>query len=951
MPATTPPDAASAPPISPRQIAHYQIIGKIGEGGMGEVYRALDSRLNREVAIKVLPRAFAEDPLRMARFEREAQLLASLNHPKIAAIYGLEESGATRALVMELVEGPTLAERIGRAPVSGRAPARAASASPAQATAGSGSKASGSAAAASARSGSGGTVRRNAIPIDEALRIAQQVAEALEYAHEHGVIHRDLKPANIKVTADGDVKVLDFGLAKALGPDEASGDISNSPTLSLAMTEAGMIIGTAAYMSPEQARGKKVDRRADIWAYGCLLYEMLTGQKTFEGETVSDVLAAVIKSDPDWSALPADTPPAIRRLIRHCLAKDPKQRLHDMGDARLAIEEAVSGGDAETPIAGGPIALTKRTTPLRRGLPWALGGIAILFAAATAWLALRPKPAQNVMRFSVSPPEGEQLASGLMSISPDGRYVAMIAQAGATGPQTLWIRSFDNLTAQQVPGTEGAATPFWSPDSQWIGFQMNGKLEKVAVSGGPAITLCDMRNLSLPNPTHITVGAWNREGVILFANPGGVYRVPDSGGAPTLVAAPDAMRAGFVLPQFLPDGRHFLVETITQSGGRSIAVGSLDSKSVVDLGPASSNALYAAPGYIFYLDQKTLMARPFNARSLHFTGPAIPFAQNVGVLEGPDYGFFSVSPAGMLAYQAVPDTTNNELTWFNRAGQKLGTVGQPNIYSTPALSPDGAQLAVAVGEHAKSDIWVYDLKRGTASRLTFNPADDVNPIWSRDGSQIFFSSLRGGPHYGLYEKAADGLGSTQPISQSPNQDAALDDISADGRYAIYDTATALASDQLWVLPLFGDRKPFRFVQGNSGAASAQFSPNGHYVAYNSVETGREEIYVQTFPQPSGRWEISTAGGMQPMWRRDGKELYYLMPDNKLMAVDVNTTSATFQAGIPKELFQAQLVPTSYWRNIYLPSSDGQRFLMITPAGQTKAQPITVVVNWQQMLKK
>ncbi|MGH9590925.1 MAG: protein kinase domain-containing protein [Terracidiphilus sp.] len=941
MPAIPPSDAASAPPASARQIGPYQVIAKIGEGGMGEVYRARDTRLNREVAIKVLPRAFAEDPMRMARFEREAQLLASLNHPKIAAIYGLEESGPTRALVMEVVEGPTLAERIGRTSASARA--KAGSASPAQeAAAGSGAK-------ASARSGSAGAARRNAIPLDEALPIAKQVAEALEYAHEHGVIHRDLKPANIKATADGDVKVLDFGLAKALSPDEASGDISNSPTLSLAMTEAGMILGTAAYMAPEQAKGKHVDRRADIWAFGCVFYEMLTGQKAFDGETVSDALAAVIKSEPDWSALPEDTPKVVRRLIRHCLAKDPKQRLHDMGDARLAIEETLSGADAETVTTGSQIAKSKRS-PLRRSLPWALGSAAILLAASTAWLALRPKPRQNVIRFAVMPPEGSEFVSGgEMSISPNGRYVAFTARAGAAGPEALWIRSFDSLTAEQIPGTEAAETPFWSPDSRWIGFQMNGKLEKVAASGGPPVTLCDIRNFSLPNVNHTTTGAWNADGVILFSNPGGIYRVPDSGGTPTLVYAAHH-EFGLILPQFLPDGRHFIAEAVAESGVRRIAIGSLDSKSVVDLGPASSNALYAPPGYIFYLDQSTLMARPFDVRALRFTGPATPFTQNVGLTNGPDHGYFSVSPAGMLAYQTVPDTSNNELTWLNRAGQKLGTVGEPNIYSTPALSPDGARLAVAVGEHLKSDIWVYDLKRGTASRLTFNPADDVNPIWSRDGRQIIFSSTRSGS-YSLYEKAADGLGSTQPVSQPQQQPAALDDVSADGRYAIYDTAASLASDQLWVLPLFGDRKPFPFVQGASGAASAQFSPNGRYVAYNSNETGREEAYVQTFPQHTGKWQISNSGGLQPMWRRDGKELYYLTPDNKLMAVDVDTTSATLQAGIPKELFQAQIVPTSYWREIYVPSPDGQRFLMIAPVGQTKPGPVTVVVNWPSLLKR
>ncbi|HKR28318.1 MAG TPA: protein kinase, partial [Acidobacteriaceae bacterium] len=777
-----------------------------------------------------------------------------------------------------------------------------------------------------------------------------QVAEALEYAHEHGVVHRDLKPANIKLTTEGDVKVLDFGLAKAMGADDGSSDIANSPTLSLAMTEAGIILGTAAYMAPEQARGKHVDRRADIWAFGCVLYEMLTGQKAFDGETVSDVLASVIRSEPEWSALPADTPPPVRKLVRHCLAKDPKQRLQAIGDARLALEEAISGADVDE-VPSGPRPQSQPASLLRRSLPWALGILAVLFAAAAAWLAFQPRPEQSVMRFSVPRPEG-QLDFGDLSLSPDGHNLAFVASAAPDQPSLLWVRPLDSLSPRQLQGTEGASMPFWSPDGQGIGFQANDRLKKIAVSGGPPVTICDLRNLSLPSPDHHTAGAWNRDGVILFSNPGGIYRVPDAGGTPTLLLPPDAAQneGGFTLPDFLPDGRHFLVEMWTNSGGPRIAVGSLDSRSLVDLGPTSSNAHYGPPGYLFYLDQSTLMARPFDASALHFTGPATPFAQNVGEFSGPNYGFFSVSSAGVMGYQPVPDRSMNKMVWFNRAGQNLGTAAQPNIYSSPALSPDGNRLAVAVGEHGKADIWTYDLKRGTASRLTFNPAYDVNPIWSHDGSRILFTSDRRGA-WNIYQKAASGLEKTQPVFESAGQDKALNDLTSDGRYAIYDTAAGTTGTQLWVLPLFGERKPFPFVQGMFGAASAQFSPNGRYVAYSTNETGRYEVYVQTFPQPTGKWEISTAGGAEPMWRHDGKELFYLSPDEKLMAVNVDTTSGAFQAGIPKELFQAQLVPLSYWRNIYVPSPDGQRFLMITPAGQTTPEPITVVVNWPALLKK
>ena len=938
MPATTPPDAASASPASPQQIGHYQVIAKIGEGGMGVVYRAHDTKLNRDVAIKVLPLEFAEDPYRMARFEREAQLLASLNHPKIAAIYGLEESGPTRALVMELVEGPTLAERIGRTTASGRP--KAGSGSQAQATA-SGPK-------SAERSGSAARAHKTTLPMDEALPIAQQVAEALDYAHEHGIIHRDLKPANIKVTPDGCVKVLDFGLAKALLPEEASGNISNSPTLSLAMSEAGFIMGTAAYMAPEQAKGKQVDRRADIWAFGCVLYEMLTGHKAFEGETVSDVIASVLKSEPDWSALPETTPAAIQKLLRHCLVKDPKQRLRDIGDARIAIEENLSGADVDTAVFT-QISAPKRASFLRRALPWALGAVAIIFAGLAAWLVRQPKPPQNVIRFSVPEPANGAVR---MKISPDGRMLVFAGSQKPDSPPVLWLRPLDSLTAQPIPGTEGTGTPFWSPDSQQIGFDSAGKLQKISISGGAPIMLCEAKDFR--------GGTWSRDGVILFASDRSLYRVSDTGGTPTLVLAPDPARRqmAYSSPQFLPDGQHFLVEVNTPGTDVNIiAAGSVGSKTLVHLMRISSQPVYTPPGYLFYLDQTTLMARPFDAGTLHFTGSAVPIAQSVGE-SVPGLANFSVSRAGVLAYgdaSIANGRTPGQMTWFDRTGKKVGTVGQPGINAAPALSPDGTRVAAAAGEVSAQDIWIYDLKRGTASRLTFNPANDTNPTWSPDGSQILFSSTRNGP-YGIYQKAPDGLGSTQLIFQSSSQAAAINDVSADGRYIIYDTAIDPAAIQLWVLPLFGDRKPFVFVQGSFGASSAKFSPDSHCVAYVSRETGRQEVYVQTFPQSTGRWQISTSGGTQPMWRRDGKELFYLAPvdtpsEIKIMSVSINSGSVGFQAGIPKELFQTPVVPLWYWRNVYVPSPDGQKFLIITPTGQTKPSPITVVVNWPSLLKK
>jgi Tol biopolymer transport system component len=903
----TQPGVAFSAPVSQRRIGQYQVIEKIGQGGMGEVYRAHDEKLGRDVALKLLPKALAHDGQSLARLEREARTLASLNHPNIAAIYGLEESDGVRALVMELVEGKTLSEYMCAPGGKGLKP----------------------------------------LSPEEVLPIARQIAEALEYAHEHGVIHRDLKPANVNITPEGTVKVLDFGLAKVrYDQDSADADPGNSPTLSVMATQAGMILGTAAYMAPEQAKGKRVDRRADIWAFGCVLFELLAGKKAFEGETISEVLAAVIKSDPDWTALPETTPPAIQRLLRRCLQKDVRQRLQAVGDARIVIEETLSGAgvDGGAAVGADRIVAAAGATRLGRALPWALGAIAILFAGVEGRLLLKPAPRQNAIRFTVPQPDNTDLVfGGETAISPDGRMLAFVAQSGEGKIAELWLHHLDSLTSQPIPGTEGAGYPFWSPDSQWIGFEAHGKLEKIAVSGGAPLTICDDEGHG---------ATWNSDGVILFPNQDGLYRVPDSGGTPALVLSADKTRneAGYGFPQFLPDGRHFLVEVETPGKQPNyIGAGSLDSKTAKHLVQISSVSFYAPPGEVLYLDQGTLMARPFSTTALDFTGPAVPIAQNVGSYMGGVYTFFSTSPSGVLAYQTVPPESTNQMTWFNRAGQKVDTVGQANIYSNPALSPEGARIAVGVGDHSKANIWVYDLKRGTASRLTFGSAYDVNPVWSPDGSQVFFSSHSSGP-WGIYKKVADGLGNTQSVFQSGNQDKAINDLTADGRYAIYDTAAA-TRNQLWALPLFGDRNPFPFVQGDFGAASARFSTNGRYVAYSSSESGREEVYVQTFPQHSGRWQISTSGGVQPIWRRDGKELFYLTEDEKLMAVDVNTTSATFQVGIPKQLFQAQLVPIYYWRNIYVPSPDGQRFLMLTPEGDGKPQPITVVVNWPTLLKR
>jgi eukaryotic-like serine/threonine-protein kinase len=896
------------------RLGPLEIVAPLGAGGMGEVYRARDAKLGRDVALKIVPAALAHDGQSLARLEREARTLAALNHPNIAAIYGLEEAEGLRALVMELVEGETLAEHM-----------------------------------------RGSAAKR--LSAEEALPIAKQIAEALEYAHEHGVVHRDLKPANVKITPAGAVKVLDFGLAKVVSDqDSARPAISaDSPTLSAMATQAGIILGTAPYMAPEQAKGKQVDRRADIWGFGCVLYEMLAGKRAFDGETTSDVLAEVIRGEPDWTALPQATPPAMRRLIRRCLQKDVRQRLQAIGDARIAIEETLAGADAENSVGTAPQA--KRASLLRLILPWALGAVTLVCAGIAGWLLFRPAPRPNVVRFALAPPENAQFVlGGEASVSPDGRMLAFVAQARQDKDTALWLRPLNSMTAVQIPGTDGALFPFWSPDSQQLGFGAAGKLEKVAVSGGAPQQLCDLDGF--------WGGTWNRDGVILFANganaaglyrvsgTGGsaLYRVPDTGGVSSLVLTPDASQheTGVGFPQFLPDGRHFIFQAIRgQFYSGYIEAGLLDSKAVAHLAQADAQAFFAQPGYLFYTDQRTLVARPFDPGALHFTGAAIPIAQKIGRTPYAYYAFFSVSPAGVLTYQDVPVTGTSQAAWINRSGETLGTVGPAGAYTGPALSPDGTRFAMGVGDFGKRDIWIFDLKRGTASRLTFGQADNTNTTWSPDGTRIVYSSNQDG-QYDLYQKAANGVGTAQPILQSP-QEKRLDDLSSDGRYAIYDTAGG--KSELWGLPLFADRKPFPFVQGNFTAVSAVFSPNGRYAAYVSNETGSFEVYVQTFPQQNGKWQISTAGGLQPMWNRNGKELFFIGLDGKMMAVDVNTTAANLQAGIPKPLFQTQLDTSYRGRNFYVVSPDGQRFLMLTPVTSAATLPMTAVVNWSSLLPR
>ncbi|MGH9716794.1 MAG: protein kinase domain-containing protein, partial [Candidatus Acidiferrales bacterium] len=798
------------------------------------------------------------------------------------------------------------------------------------------------------------------IPIDEALRIAKQICEALEYAHERGIVHRDLKPANVKVTPDDAVKVLDFGLAKATEGDASSMDMANSPTISRLATQAGVILGTAAYMSPEQAKGRPVDRRADIWAFGCVLYEMLTGRMAFHGETVTDTLAAVIKEEPDWSQLPANTPTRVRVLLQRCLQKDAKQRLQAIGDARISLEEVLSG--ALEP--GAPSTAQPAPAPFwRRALPWGVTAALAIIAVFFGFLHFseKPPPPAESMRFEVPLPEKAILASsGSFALSPDGRELAFLA-AGADGVARIWVRPIDSLEARPLPGSESGIPFFWSPDSRYIAFgtAAGGKLKTIDVSSGTVETVCD-------TPELVIGGSWNRDGVIIFGQaPGVIMRVSASGGTATPLTSLDPSRGEtqHVLPWFLPDGKHFLYHhTSGNAKDSGIYVGSLD----VSPGKQDSKRLLATnygavyvpssdPNLgrlLFLTSDGTLMAQPFDARRLKLTGEAVPVTQQVGSFS--DYGFFSASATGTLIYRGGGGGLY-QLTWYDRQGKVLGTVGDPGNYRLPALSPDGSRALVArFRSQGHLALWLFDFSRETSTRFTFGSSSAVASIWSLDGSRVIFESNPSG-EYDLYQKPANGASGEELLLKS-SEAKRPSDVSRDGRFLLYTSLDLQTKADLWVLPLAGNRKPFPFLQTQFNEANGHFSPDGHWVAYESDESGRDEIYVRPFSPRSStadasgagaKWQVSYGGGQEPRWSADGKELYYLTTDWKVMEVDV-TTNPVFQAGTPKLLFQAPQQPSTTDGDY---TTDGKKFLFLAPSQQTTQAPFTVVSNWQAGLKE
>jgi serine/threonine protein kinase len=862
------------------RIGPYEITSPLGEGGMGVVYRAHDTKLARDVAIKALPDAFSNDADRLQRFQREAQVLASLNHPNIAQIYGLEESSNTRCIVMELVEGQTLQERLKRGP----------------------------------------------IPMEEALPIAAQIASALEAAHERGIVHRDLKPANIKLTSNGRVKVLDFGLAKAFQEQQAS-TLSNSPTL-IGASAPGVILGTAAYMSPEQARGKGADRTTDVWAFGCVLYEMLTGHALFEGETVGEILGGVFRAEPDWRRLPFETPEAIRRLLRRCLEKDRSRRLKSADDARIEIEEALS---APT-VVGLPDA-----TPIRNPrLAWAVAVIGMLAFASLAIVHFREKPAADPpeMRLEITTPS--TTAPFEFALSPDGRYIVFVASGN--GPQRLWLRALDKIEAQPMAGTEGADFPFWSADSHSIGFSAAGKLKRIDIAGGSA--------QELANTSVIRSGAWNANGIILFSpNFGPLLRIAAlGGGEPVTVTRLDPGRQiSHVNPHFLPDGRHFLFYAFGTPEASGIYLGSLDGGEPKRLAAADTAGAYLPPDMIVFMRQATLMAQHLDLKRGELTGDPIRLADPVGGPTNIGLGGFSVSADGRVAYRSGEGLS--QLKWFDRTGKAMGVVGEPaNNLLYPELSPDGGRVALQRMVQSNTDIYLLDLVRGGMIRFTFDPATDTAPIWSPDGTRIAFVSSRKGP-YNLFLKPSSGAGTEELLLETPNNKFPQD-WSKDGRYILYGETDPKTRRDLRALPMTGnDRKPIIVVKTPFEVLNGQFSPDGRWVAYETNESGRFEIVVQPFPVPTDKWQVSIGGGIQPRWRADGKELFFIAPDGKLMAASIAVSGATLVPGTPVALFLASPVPGAGTnKQEYVVSRDG-RFLINQPV-EALTTPITLVLNWK-----
>jgi serine/threonine protein kinase len=907
------------------RLGPYEIESAIGAGGMGEVYRARDTRLGRRVAIKSLPAAFAQDAERVARFKREAQVLAALNHPHIAGIYGLEEVEGAQFLVLELVDGESLADRLSFA-------------------------ASGFGRTSSAPATGGA---HKGMSVAETLAIARQIVDALEAAHEKGIIHRDLKPANIALTADGQVKVLDFGLAKyEAGGSNVAADLTASPTMAFTGTQTGIILGTAAYMSPEQAKGLPVDKRSDVWAFGCVLFEMLSGKKAFEAEDVSETLALILRGEPDWSALAPEVPRAIQTLIKRCLIKDRRARIPDLSVVRFLLDDAVS---VDLPPVRN---LSNVPAPRRRAIqPWIVAGVLLLGAFSV--LALRvprgksaspPLVRVNILTGASDSVLSRTTLGASVALSPDGSLLAFVT-SNEVEPTRLHLRRLDQLQATPLAGTEGAVAPFFSPDGQWVAFFAQGRLKKVSVSGGSPVTLCDA-----PNPRG---GSWGDDGTIAFqpdtADGSRLQRVSSAGGRPEpLVALADGETMQR-WPEMLPGTNAVLFTSAKVAGprleGSDVVVQSLPGGARTVLITGGYYGRYVSSGHLLYMHEGTLFAAPFDAATLRLTGPSVPALQSVAFAPAAGSAQIAVSKGGLVAY--VPaDREDNvaPIVWLDQAGKTTPLRPTPDNWTTPSFSPDGTRLAVDISDGSQSDIWTYEWGRDRLSRLTFDTADDVRPVWTPDGRRLTFGSRRGNKStLNLYWQRADGTGDAQLLLDTPNAKYP-GSWHPSGKFLAYYELRSQTNADLMILPMEGDETagwtpgtPTVFLSTRAGESSPMFSPDGRWLAYMSNESGRVEIYVRPFPGPGGQWQISNTRADDPTWSRTKRELFYLSADLRIMRAPYSVEGDSFHADKPEVWSDARITgrPRPPSRDLDL-HPDGQRFA-IAPGEMATADKQNKVV--------
>ncbi len=902
------------------KLGRYEIRSLIGVGGMGEVYRAADPKIGRDVAIKVLPADFATDTERVARFEQEAQAAGALNHPNILAIYDIDIQDGNLYVVSELLAGEELRQRLGDGP----------------------------------------------IPVRKVAEYARQIISGLAAAHEKGIVHRDLKPENLFITNDDRVKILDFGLAKLSEPNQAAalGHSGNEDATRRALTNPGVVMGTVGYMSPEQVRGHGVDHRSDIFSFGVVLYEMLTGTRAFQGDSVVETMNAILKEDvPEFDASERRVPPSFERIMRRCLEKKPEHRFHSSHDLAFALEAlsgSTSSSGSDLAATSGPNAESRSHTAWRTLIPWAAAALLLLVTIVLSALYLRRSdPPETAMRFTITAPEKTDFAEG-SAISPDGQQIAFTG-INSTGETSLWVRPLSSVDARELAGTEGASFPFWSPDSRSIAFYSIGKLRKIDAAGGPVQALAEASG----DPRG---GIWASDDTIVFSpttlSP--LLRVAAAGGQPEPLTTldPGKGHSSHRWPSLMPDGRHFVFfgrGSMPEHQGLYIAsIDSPEPKFIVQTTVAGSYAEIDGIGYLLYLRDSTLMAQRFDVAKAALSGEAVTLVPGLSIYPGEagptGYAAFSVA-GGRLLYRSGNSQVTS-LEWFDRSGKSLGVITGPGDHYEPTLSSDGKKVLFGRGGASggtntggASNIYLMDVERGSLTRLTFNTSNDSAAVFSPDESKFIYSSITA-QETSFYLKASNGSGADELIIKGVGF-AFPDSWSPDGKYLLYEkNAGAKTKFDLWVLPMFGDRTPFQYLETDFVDAHGQFSPDGRWVAYGSDESGRAEVYIQSFPIGSGKWQISTSGGDQPQWRRDGKELFYIGADRVLMSVPI-AGGASVSPGRPEALFQTNTPITGLTdaRNTFTPAADGNRFLMTSVVNPEAPPPLTVVLNWAADLNK